>query len=115
MDRITLTVPADRGLRSVATLVLGGLGSRLDLPYERMDDLQLAVLSLMDAVEGEDAEIEIEAGDGMLAVTVGPLDPESAADAGLARVLGALVEETASARRDGSLWTTVRVSSAIVG
>jgi hypothetical protein len=35
--------------RGVATLVLGGDRSRLDLPHERVDELQLAVLSVLDA------------------------------------------------------------------
>ena len=51
-DRIVLTVPAGARFRSVATLVLGGIGGRADLPYERMDDLQLAVLSILDSTDG---------------------------------------------------------------
>ena len=38
-DRIVLTIPAGARFRGVATLVLGGIGGRMDLPYERMDDL----------------------------------------------------------------------------
>ena len=51
-DRIVLTMPTDVRLRSVATLVLGGVGSRLDLPFEKTDDLQLAVLSALEAADG---------------------------------------------------------------
>ena len=41
-DDIVLTIPTSPRLRSVATLVLGGVGSRLRLSYEKVDDLQLA-------------------------------------------------------------------------
>jgi hypothetical protein len=108
-DRITLTIPADGRFRAVSTLVLGGIGTRLDLPYERMDDLQLAVLSLLDAVEGEEAIVDVDAGDGTVAITVGPLRPGASEDAGLERVVSRLVDELDPATRDGSEWMTVRL------
>ena len=49
-DTIVLTIPTDSAYRGVASLVLGGIGTRLDLPYERMDDLQLAFDANHDAV-----------------------------------------------------------------
>jgi hypothetical protein len=114
-DRITLTIPADGRFRAVSTLVLGGLGTRLDLPYERMDDLQLAVLSLLDAVEGDEATLDVDAGAGGLAITVGPLRPGSGEDAGLERVVSRLVDEVDPATRDGSEWMTVRLARPAVG
>ena len=89
-DRITLTLPTDTRFRGVATLVLGGVGTRLSLPYERVDDLQLAVLSLLEASGGERVTVEVEAESGKVFVSVGPLDEGSAADGGLARVLDPL-------------------------
>ena len=47
-DQITLTIPRDRALYSVAHLVLGGLGSRLDLTIEHLEDLQLAVDAVLE-------------------------------------------------------------------
>ena len=41
-DEITLTIPRDRALYGVAHLVLGGLGIRLNLTIEHLEDLQLA-------------------------------------------------------------------------
>ena len=67
-DTIVLTIPTDSACRGVASLVLGGLGSRLDLRYERMDDLQLAVLSMLDASRDDDASVEIHVEDGHVAV-----------------------------------------------
>jgi hypothetical protein len=103
-DRIVLTIPTDPRFRSVATLVLGGIGSRADLPFERTDDLQLAVLSALDASSGGDVTVEVETGPGRLAVAVGPVRDGSGEDAGLARVLSRLVDEVAHERRDGAEW-----------
>jgi hypothetical protein len=103
-DRITLTIPADGRFRAVPTLVLGGIGTRLDLPYERMDDLQLAILSLLEAVEGDEATVDVDADERGLEITVGPLRAGSAADAGLERVVSRLVDELIPQTRDGSDW-----------
>jgi hypothetical protein len=108
-DKITLTIPSDGRFRSVSTLVLGGIGTRLDLPYERMDDLQLAILSLLDAVDGDEATLDVDAGDGGVVITIGPLRPGSADDAGLERVVSRLVDELAPATRDGAEWMTLRL------
>lgn len=111
-DRISITIPADRRFRQVSTLVLGGVGTRLDLPYERMDDLQLAVLSLLDAVTGDEAVLELEAGDGAVSVKVGPLRSGSATDAALERVVTPLVDGVEPSTRDGAEWITVRLAQA---
>jgi hypothetical protein len=109
-DRIVLTVPRDERLQSVATLVLGGIGTRHDLPYERTDDLQLAVLSALDAASGDEVSVEIEARDGELRLAVGPLRPGLRDDAGIARVLTRLVDDVDYETRDGSDWVRLRVS-----
>jgi hypothetical protein len=112
-DRIVLTIPTDAAFRGVASLVLGGVGSRLDLPYERMDDLQLAVLSMLDAVRGDEASIEIYAVDGRLEVSVGPLRRGAEHDGGLALVLGRLTDGVEPAERSGDAWLTVVVERAV--
>jgi hypothetical protein len=108
-DRIVLTIPADARFRSVATLVLGGIGSRADLPFERADDLQLAVLSALDASSGAEVTVEVETGPGRLAVAVGPVRDGSGEDAGLVRVLSRLVDEVTHEQRDGAEWLTLVV------
>ena len=110
-DRIVLTIPTDARFRSVATLVLGGIGSRADLPFERTDDLQLAVLSALDASSGGDVTVEVETRPGRLAVAVGPVRDGSGDDPGLVRVLSRLVDEVAQERRDGAQWLTLVVLS----
>ena len=110
-DRIVLTIPSEERFRSVATLVLGGIGGRADLPYERTDDLQLAVLSALAASSGSDVTVEVERRDGRLVVAIGPVRDGSGEDAGLTRVLAPLVDDLSSERRDGSEWLTLVVLS----
>jgi hypothetical protein len=109
-DRITLTLPVDPRLRGVATLVLGGIGSRLELPYERVDDLQLAVLSLLEAGDGDDVTLEVDADGESLVISVGPLVAGSSSDVALARVLDPLVDSASASQRDGAEWLTLELS-----
>jgi len=100
VDRIVLTLPGTARLRGVATLVLGGIGSRLDLPYEKVDDLQLAVLSVLAANELDPVTIEVEVEPEGIAVSIGPLPKGGATDKGLLRVLERLVDAVEPPRLD---------------
>ena len=111
-DTIVLTIPTSSAFRGVASLVLGGVGSRLDLPYERMDDLQLAVLSMLDASSGEEASVEIRAEDSRVAVTVGPLRGGAESDDGLALVLTRLTDGVEATWRGKDPWLTVFLARA---
>ena len=109
-DHITLTIPTATRFRGVATLVLGGIGSRLDLPYERVDDLQLAVLSVLEASGDERVTVEVESEEKSLAISVGPLANGSGQDGALARVLDPLVDSVESAQREDQEWLTLKLS-----
>ena len=109
-DRVVLTIPADARFRSVATLVIGGIGSRADLLYERTDDLQLAVLSALDAGASDEMTVEVDTSEGRLEIAVGPVRDGSGKDAGLARVLSRLVDDVATHHRDGAEWITLVVA-----
>ncbi|HXG74942.1 MAG TPA: hypothetical protein VNJ53_00060 [Gaiellaceae bacterium] len=111
-DTIVLTIPREERFRAVASLVLGGIGSRLDLPYERMDDLQLAVLSLLEAGTGSELSVEVERRTDGVAISVGPLAAGSAADTGLSRVVGRLVDGVEADVREDGEWVTLRLSTA---
>ena len=107
-DTIVLTIPTASNTAVSRASFSAGVGSRLDLPFERMDDLQLAVLSMLDASRTDDASVEIRAEDGHVAVSVGPLRDGAEDDAGLALVLTRLTNRVESARRDdapGSPWS----------
>jgi hypothetical protein len=109
-DTILLTIPTASTYRGVATLVLGGIGSRLDLPYERVDDLQLALLSVLDAGQDGEVSVEVTTDGESMAVAVGPLVDGSAANDGLARVLGKLVDAVEPLDRDGDQWLSLRIA-----
>jgi hypothetical protein len=111
-DTIALTMSATPRLRGVATLVLGGIGSRLDLPFETMDDLQLAVLSVLDASAADTVTIEVTANDELVAVEIGPLQDGSNEDAGLHRVLDRLVDDVQANSREGRDWLTLTLARA---
>ena len=53
-DRIELTTPVGRAWDPVIRLVLGGIGDRLDLGFDELDDLQLAVERLLAEARFED-------------------------------------------------------------
>jgi hypothetical protein len=111
-DRIVLTVPADERFRGIATLVLGGLGSRLDLSYERMEDLQLAVLSVLGAAVDGSVTLDVEADGRDLRLDIGPVRAGSGADDGLRLVLSRLVDEVQHENRANGEWLMLRLAGA---
>ncbi len=58
-DEITLTIPRDRALYGVADLVLGGLGIRLNLTIEHLEDLQLALETALDRVRADPVTVTL--------------------------------------------------------
>jgi hypothetical protein len=106
-DRIVLTIPTAREFRPVATLVVGGIGTRVEMAYERMDDLQLAVLSALEATDSESVTLEVDASAGRLRLLLGPVREGSEVDEGLVRVLSRLVDDLAHERRDGAEWLSL--------
>lgn len=111
-DRIVLAIPTEARFRSVATLVVGGIGSRADLPFERMDDLQLAVLSALDAADQADVTLEVDADENGVSLALGPVRDGSGDDEGLGLVLSRLVDDVTHERRDGAEWLSLRLSRA---
>jgi anti-sigma regulatory factor (Ser/Thr protein kinase) len=77
-DEITLVIPRERDFHRVAHLVLGGLAARLDLTYESLEDLQLALDSLLERVE-DDGEIvvQIRLSDAAIEALVGPFEGDA--------------------------------------
>lgn len=109
-DQIILTMPTASSFRGIATLVLGGIGSRLDLPYERVDDLQLAVLSVLEISGDGTVTLEAEAAADGLVVSVGPLAHEAGSDEALARVLHPLVDSFESTERPDGHWLSLHLA-----
>jgi hypothetical protein len=113
-DEITLTIPRDRALYSVAHLVLGGLGARFNLTIEHLEDLQLAVDAVLERSrdDEEHVTIAVSVSEGQIETLIGPMRdgvraelaaPEGE-DVGLRRILDALVDEVELTERDGGEW-----------
>jgi hypothetical protein len=90
---VSLTVPAGRGWSGVVELVLAGLGARLELPYDRIDELQLATRTVLSDAAGPDVQVDASAGADAVEVRVGPLVAAAAADPARTRVLDALADD----------------------
>jgi len=81
-EAIELTLPAGREWHAVARLVLGGVADRLNLSFEDLDDLQLAVERLLvEAASQDTVQMRIEVVDHGIRVGVGPLVERTIADA----------------------------------
>jgi hypothetical protein len=109
---ISLTIPGDRRYVEIVRLFVGGLAARLGLPYETMDDLQLALESvLLKAGLGAELTLEVWPGDETVSILLGPFsrDPLQPGDSKpddlvLARLLSALVGGAESSVRGDGCW-----------
>jgi len=74
-DEITLTFPREREFHRVAHLVLGGLAVRLNLTIENLEDLELALDSILDRTDPSAGEVTVRmrVADSELQTLVGPL------------------------------------------
>jgi hypothetical protein len=112
-DSITLTLPHAKPYHGVARLVVGGLAARLQLSYEHLEDLQLALESVLERegyVRGDQVTVRLHVTPESVVMEIGPLDPaelraDLEPDAGggipLSRLLSTLVEEATLAEVDG--------------
>ena len=104
-DSITLSIPHAKPYHGVARLVVGGLAARLELSYEHLEDLQLALESVLDSegfVDGDEVTVQLEVTPESIIMGIGPIDPEmvrddlerrAGADITLSRLLSTLVED----------------------
>jgi hypothetical protein len=72
-DVVSISVPAAPGWTGVVELVLAGLGARLDLPYDRIDELQLATTAVLEDAVGPDVRVDASARADSVDIRVGPL------------------------------------------
>jgi hypothetical protein len=91
-DVVSLTVPAEPDWNGVVELVLAGLGARLDLPYDRIDELQLAARTVLSDAAGPEVRLDASAGAESLELRIGPLQAETADEPGRRRVLDTLAD-----------------------
>ena len=102
-DEITLTLPRRPEFRRVASFVLGGLAARLNLTIESLEDIQLAVDTLLSRVKGPAGEVTVTliVREDALVTRVGPLEhrlleeleQDPGDELGLRRVLDSTVDQ----------------------
>jgi anti-sigma regulatory factor (Ser/Thr protein kinase) len=111
-DRITLVLPAEEEYQQVANLVVGGLAVRLDLTFEHLEDLMVALDTLLGRIGGsENVSVSVTVEDGRLRASVGPfasgdLDYPDGDDGalGLRRVLETVCDTFEVERRETTEW-----------
>lgn len=81
-ENVELQTPVGRNWEPVVRLVLGGIGDRLDLRIDELDDLQLAVERLLaEAGAQRSVRLAFELLDGRVRAHVGPLAEGTIAEA----------------------------------
>ncbi|HEU5216527.1 MAG TPA: hypothetical protein VFU30_13415 [Gaiellaceae bacterium] len=120
-EEIRLVIPAEEDFRPIAHLVTGGLAMRLDVTYDDLDDLQVAIEALL-ALRDDAGELvlSLSADEGVLRATLGPFAPDAVhageRDGGLDlhRVLETVCDTQEVEERDGGAWVelTKRVATA---
>jgi hypothetical protein len=111
-DEISLKLPADEAFHRVAHLVLAGLAVRLDLTFEHLEDLELALDALLERLSNrEEVTLRIRVLDGELQTVVGPFtavraELEEGGDdsLNLRRILRTVCDRVEITERDGSQW-----------
>ena len=103
-DEVTLTLPREPEFQHVAHLVLGGLAVRLNLTIENLEDMQIALDSLLERENGGPTQaitVRMSPTDSALVTVVGPfgrelldeIDRDAGDELGLRRVLESTVDE----------------------
>jgi hypothetical protein len=122
---IELRIPNERPFHGVARLVVGGLAARHNLSYEALEDLQLALVTVLEGdaySTAAEIRVELEVTDEAIAMAIGPLNGEavradleqsSDGDLWLGRLLGTLVEDAGVEAREDGDW--LRLSKRVRG
>jgi len=77
-EEIRLVIPAEEDFRPIVRLVAGGLASRLDVTYDDLEDIQVAIdaaLALRD--DAGDVTVVLSAEPGIVRAAIGPFEPEA--------------------------------------
>jgi hypothetical protein len=117
VEQIALTLPGDDAFHGVAHLVLGGVATRHDLTMESLEDLTLALDTVLDRCADHADEVTVLAwiGDEDAVLEIGPFHTNVASvlehSAGGAldarRILDTVADEVELIERDGGDWVRV--------
>jgi hypothetical protein len=121
-DEITLRLPRKRPFFGVVHLVVGGLAVRLDLRYDQLEDLQVAIAELLEQRESDsDVTLKVRVENETIHASLGPFDEslrneltrDDGGSVGLRRVLDTVVDRVELVERDGLPW--VELTKAVNG
>lgn len=115
VDRILLTVPAGHRSDGIVSLVLGGLGSRVDLPVDRVEELALATSTVGASALADELVLEAQVLDDRVLLRLGPLEAGTSTDMARRRLIEPLVDGVAAIRRDGSEWLELELRRDVTG
>ena len=122
MDEFRIRLPREDGFSTVAGLVVGGIAARHEITLEVLDDVQLAIVSLLDHdTDGGDVTLVLRIADHTLDMSVGPVDGGTVAaladddgqKLGLRRLLDATVDAVTVSEHDGETWVELRKEFAL--
>jgi len=119
-DEITLVLPAQEDFHHIARLVVGGLGARLELTYEQLEDLQVALEALLVCRDDEgEISVGISVDDDRIVAKIGPFSDDALAELdadagglGLHRVLATVSDGFSVERADGQSWVALSKATA---
>ena len=111
-DEIKLVLPAQEDFHQIARLVVGGLAARLELTYEQLEDLEVALDAVLRCRDDEgDLSVSLAVEGRIVRTTVGPFTVEALADLerdgdelGLRRVLETVADHVHVEQRNGGSW-----------
>ncbi|MCW2949142.1 MAG: hypothetical protein JWN41_155 [Thermoleophilia bacterium] len=123
-DSVLLSFPRDSRYYAVARLVVGGMAAPLHMSYDALDDLQLAISSLLDhddltlGAVADDVQLRLTVDDRQLTAAlgsfaVGSLDrafersSQQGGEMGLRRLLDTIIDEVAVDSSSDGEWVTL--------
>lgn len=125
-DTVALSFPRDSRYYAVARLVVGGMAAPLEMSYDALDDLQLAISSLLDhedlALDGGgesgDVRLRLEVDEHQLVAALGSFESGSldrafersaqqGGEMGLRRLLDTIVDEVSVSDDAEGEWITL--------
>ncbi len=108
---VELELPRGNRFAAVARLVAAGVGARLGLRVDRLEDLKLAVDATLRQPQSKDTlTLAMTPTPDDLHVEVGPLAATGLDSRGLEAVLSTLVDETRTRRSGGDVWVALRIA-----
>jgi hypothetical protein len=113
VDEIVISLPRESAFGAVAGLVLGGVAARHEITLEVLDDLRLALETLLEQEEDEgEVSIVLRIHGSAIEASIGPFDGATVAELeqapdeklGLRRLLDTVVDRVSVDRRDSGCW-----------